>query len=428
MSATGQAGGAAPLQVAVLGAGQRAGEYLDTLSRLGAFFRLVGVCDADAERARRVAAERGTAAFARVEAMLAGTEPDILFVCIPPDGHRPAVELAAERGVHVLCETPIAPTLALADAMIAACRRHSVVLEVAENVWRWPRERLKRRIVAAGLIGAVTQVHLWYGSGSYHGIGAVRRLGLAEPVRARGLVHEAPVPVHVDRLGRTVRTGRSELGLVEFAGGALLVYQNPLWPHARSRWEVVGAAGAILGDELVLVDGERRRTYPIRERIDATTDPPRLVEVEVETEPPVVWENPWRDLPIGAGADEVARADVLLGLRDAIVGGTPPPYGPEQARADQEVLVAVRESALHDGAWVALPLAGPTEVERRIHAAYRQRYGHEPLAPHAAALGTLYPNPPPAAAALEPLFAEGGGGHGDARRPLAPFDAEKEGT
>ena len=100
--------GAASLRIAVLGAGKRAADYLATIARLGAFFRLVGICDPDADRARSAAAASGVAAFDRVEEMLARARPDVLFVCLPPDGHRPAVELAAERGVHVLCETPIA--------------------------------------------------------------------------------------------------------------------------------------------------------------------------------------------------------------------------------------------------------------------------------------------------------------------------------
>ena len=428
MTGTEKAVGDASLRIAVLGAGKRANEYLDTIVRLGAFFRLVGICDADIDRARRIAAERSTDAFERIEDMLVRARPDLLFVCIPPDGHRPAVELSAAHGIHVLCETPIAPTLALADAMIAACRQHNVLLEVAENVWRWPGERLKQQIIRAGLLGEVTQVHLRYSSGSYHGIGAVRQLIPSDPVLARGYVHEASVPVHVDRLGRTVRAGWYELGLVEFASDTLLVYQNSLLPHEGNRWDVIGTAGAIFGDEVNVFTGDERCAFRIQRRIDTSTDPPRLDRVEVEMDPPVVWENPWRHLPIGAGEDDVARADVLMGLHEAITHGGQLVYGATNARADQEVLFAIRESALRDGVRLTLPLSAPTEAERRVHDQYRRRYGHDPLAPAEVALDTLYPNPPPATVALEPLFAGVTGGGADARAEQSPMSLNREAT
>src|SRR2546421_258128 len=79
---------------------------------------------------------------------------------------------------------------------IGAARRPGVKLEVAENVGRWPNERLKRQIGESGLIGRVTQVHLWSSPGSYHGINAARTLIGSPPVRARGFARETPSPPH----------------------------------------------------------------------------------------------------------------------------------------------------------------------------------------------------------------------------------------
>ncbi len=49
------------------------------------------------------------------------TRPDGVIVCAENVEHRRLVELAAAAGAHVLCEKPIATTLADADAMMAAC-------------------------------------------------------------------------------------------------------------------------------------------------------------------------------------------------------------------------------------------------------------------------------------------------------------------
>ena len=388
------------LTVAVLGTGNRAADHLQTISRLHAVCRLVGVCDADRDRAAATAAQYGVPGFADLERLLVDARPDLLYVVIPPDGHRAAVEVAAHHGVHIVCETPIAPTLPLADAMIAAAERHRVKLEVAENVWRWPYERLKSAIVRAGLIGQVTQVHLWYRSGSYHGMSTVRKLIGTAPVRARGFARATPVPLHVDRLGRQVTTGPYELGLVEFGGGAVCVYQYPLHHYRGNVWDIIGSEGAIIGSELVLMRDGERQVYPFRQVIDETAAPPVLERVYVETQPPVIWENLLRHLPGGATADEVARADILVGMCQAIQADAAPPYGGRAARADQEVLIAVRESAGRDGAWVDLPLAGATAHEQQLHEAYARRYGHDPLGPVEAATHTFYPRISPAELAL----------------------------
>ena len=380
-----------PLNVAVLGAGNRAQDHLQTISRLDSLCRLVGVCDADGERAAQAGARFDAPAFTDLARMLAEARPELLYVIIHPDGHRAAVEVAAQHGVNVVSETPVAPTLPLVDLMIAAAQRHGVKLEVAENVWRWPNERLKRQIVESGLIGQVTQVHLWYYSGSYHGINAARTLIGSPPVRARGFARETPSPPHADRDGRWLTTDPYELGLVEFAGGAICVYQYPVHHQRRNYWEVIGSEGAIIGSDLVLVRDGERQVYPIRQRLDESSGAPVLEQVYVETDPPVVWKNPLRRLPTGAGADEIGRADILDGMRRAIQEGTDPPYGAANARADQEVLLAIRESARRDGAWIDLPLTEVTETERLLHEDYRRRYGHDPLGPAEVAACAFFP-------------------------------------
>ncbi|MBI2938847.1 MAG: Gfo/Idh/MocA family oxidoreductase [Chloroflexi bacterium] len=398
---------AALLRIAVLGTGNRAMDHLQTLSRLGALCQLVAVCDADAERVARVSAQYGAPAYTGLEHMLAEARPDLLYVIIHPDGHRAATEVAAQHGVNVVSETPIAPTLPMADAMIAAARRHRVKLEVSENVPRWPNERLKLKIVQSGLIGRVTQVHLWYMSGSYHGMSMVRKLipGVsgAPPVRARGFVRETPVPPHVDRAGRRLATGPYEHGLVEFADGAICVYQYPLYHHRGNYWDVIGSEGAIIGSDLVLVRNGERRVFPIRQRPGEqceSREVPVLEAVHVETDPPIAWENHLRDFPIGATADAIARADVVFGMHRAIREGTDPDYGAANARADQEILIAIRESALRDGAWISLPLTEVTETEQRIHDEYRRQHGQDPLGPAGEAIRAFYPFVSPAEVAL----------------------------
>lgn len=389
-----------PMRVAVLGVGNRAQDHLATLSRMEGVCHLVAVGDADNDRATSVGARYGVPGFGDLQRMLTEARPELLYVITPPDSHHAAVELAGRQGVHVVSETPIATTLPLADAMIAAAQRHGIKLEVAENVWRWPNERLKRRIIDAGLIGEVTQMHLWYYSGSYHGISIARTLIGSTPTRVRGYARETPIPPYQDRAGHFHTTGPYEHGLIEFANGAVCVYQYPLQPHYRNYWDVLGTTGAIIGNDLILTRAGERQVFPIRQEIDESAAVPSLTRVYVETDPPIVWENPYRDLPIGAGADDIGRADILAGMCRAIGADTTPAYGAANARLDQEVLIALRESARDDGAWVALPLAGVTAAERELHEEYARRYGHDPLGDIEAVIRMQHPRNTPAELAL----------------------------
>ncbi len=56
---------------------------------------------------------------------------DAVVVVTPPPDHVQAVKMAAERGMHVLCEKPLSANLEDADIMIEACKKNNVKLMVA---------------------------------------------------------------------------------------------------------------------------------------------------------------------------------------------------------------------------------------------------------------------------------------------------------
>jgi hypothetical protein len=113
--------------------------------------------------------------------------------------------------------------------------------------------------------------------------------------------------------------------------------------------------------------------------------------MKVATDPPIVWENPYHEYGLPGGDDEVARADQLFSIYHAVVDGRPVQYGAENARRDQEILIALRESARNGNHPVALPLRVVTSHEEELHAHYRERYGHDPLDLGETATRQLYP-------------------------------------
>lgn len=103
--------------------------YLHNL-RANPEIELLGFADDNPERGRHFAQQYGARLFDSYEALIA-ERPDGVVVCTENARHRPVVEMAAEAGVHVLCEKPLATTLDDARAMIEVCERHGVWLMTA---------------------------------------------------------------------------------------------------------------------------------------------------------------------------------------------------------------------------------------------------------------------------------------------------------
>ena len=364
------------LKIAVVGTGGRAGAHLSTIPKLEPIYQLVGVCDIDENRATEVAQRMSVSGYTDVETLIEVESPDLILITVPPDGHHVITEIAAPYGVHVITETPISSTLPCADRMIDAAARYGVKLEVAENVWRWPHERLKRKIVDAGLIGEITHAHLWYASGSYHGMNAIRTLVQSEAVRVVGHAKD-------------INGSSWEVGVVEFENGVSLVYELPT-RRRGNYWEIDGTEGAIVGNELLRYQGSGTETYPIQ-TVTTEVDGVTVVDhARVDTDPPIIWENPLKAFGLG-DSDDVARGAELHSIYRAIIEEVEPEYGAVNGRTDQEILIAIRESARNGGKPIDLPLTEITGHEEGLHREYHERYGVHPFDPIEKQKSILFP-------------------------------------
>jgi len=115
------------LRAAVVGVGYLGQFHAEKLAA-AAGVELVAVVDSDAARAKAIAAKHGCRALADARE-LAGAV-DLVSIAVPTERHHAAALPFLEAGVHVLVEKPIAATLAEADALIAAARKHRALLAV----------------------------------------------------------------------------------------------------------------------------------------------------------------------------------------------------------------------------------------------------------------------------------------------------------
>src|SRR5512134_994340 len=115
------------LRAAVIGVGYLGQFHAEKLAALKDV-ELVGVADADAARARHIAAKHGCAAHADARALLGGV--DLVSIAVPTERHHEVALAFLEAGVHVLLEKPVTRTLEEADALLAAARAHGALLAV----------------------------------------------------------------------------------------------------------------------------------------------------------------------------------------------------------------------------------------------------------------------------------------------------------
>src|SRR5438046_9035410 len=109
------------VRTALVGCG-KVGQIHALALRTLAESELVGVCDVDTARAAAFAARYEGRPYTDVATMLRDCGPGVLVVATPHPLHAEPAIRAAEAGVHVLVEKPMAASLADCDAMLAAAR------------------------------------------------------------------------------------------------------------------------------------------------------------------------------------------------------------------------------------------------------------------------------------------------------------------
>jgi predicted dehydrogenase len=110
-------------------------------------------------------AHYGARAYADGLEMIEKEKLDAVAICTNPKLHRPFVEAAARRGLHILMEKPMAGTVEDCDAMIAACQRAGVQLHMEFPMRQLaPMVELKR-VLDSGILGRPFMASCDYVSG-----------------------------------------------------------------------------------------------------------------------------------------------------------------------------------------------------------------------------------------------------------------------
>ncbi len=365
----------AAIGIGIIGAGDVVrGRHLPALADLeGA--RLRAVYDASPSAAQALAGQWPIEkVHPTLEALVEDPQVQVVLVATPNAFHREGAEAAARAGKHVLCEKPLAITLADSRAIIETCGRHGVKLQVGFHHRFQPQLAIAREVLASGVLGRAQSfqatcsepLELIPGADNYRFDAALSGgLTLMDFGTHRlDLMVSLVGPMAAVSAAMSNVSGRCELEdnavlLLEAAGGAL----GSLGVHRFSRAAMTGN----------ILHAERGLLCFSTDIVNPYQSVPLAIYLEEPFEKwpdvlrryhygPVWWERPDRGwISITPPKQDCYRAEWEAFLR-AIRDDTPPLVSGEDSLHILEIVLAAYES-FRTGRRVALPLPPDFTVE-----------------------------------------------------------------
>ena len=318
-------------------------------------------------------------------ALIARPDVDLVDICTPGDTHAEIAIAALEAGKHVLCEKPLANTVAEARAMAEAAERaraRGIRSMVGFTYRRVPAIALARQLVQEGRVGEIRHVRAQYlqdwlvdpespltwrlqkdraGSGALGDVGAhiIDLTHFVTGERITGVsavtetfVRERPLPGAVHGLTAEVGTGRGEVTVDDAAiflgrltGGALATFEATRFATGRKnaiRLEINGSRGSIA------FDFEDMNVLHVHDASVLARESGFTRVIVTDAAHPYV-ERWW---PAGHGLGyEHGFTHQAADLIGAIAARTDPEPSFADGLAVQEVLAAVEASAANNSSW-----------------------------------------------------------------------------
>jgi UDP-N-acetyl-2-amino-2-deoxyglucuronate dehydrogenase len=160
-----------PVRFAVVGCGRISGNHFAALKQHAPHAELVAVCDPHPGRLQAAAQATGAIGFASLDALLAGSDADVVVLATPSGLHPQQAIRVAQAGRHVLSEKPMATKWEEGVAMVRACRDADVKLFVVKQNRLNATLQLLKRAVDGKRFGRIAMVNVnvfWSRPQSYY--------------------------------------------------------------------------------------------------------------------------------------------------------------------------------------------------------------------------------------------------------------------
>ncbi|MGB3328879.1 MAG: Gfo/Idh/MocA family oxidoreductase [Thermomicrobiales bacterium] len=234
--------------------------HASALARIPHLIELVAICDIVPTMIDRFQAEWGSTwpelhTYLDVNAMIEQEHLDLLAVVTPDNRHATIVVAAAQAGIPaIMCEKPLATTLADADRMIGAIEANGTLMTV-EHTRRWdPYFHQVKALIEAGKLGQIRTI-----TGTLHGeramlfrngthiIDLMNYYAGAEPVSVFARL-EPGYEDFVAYRGDGGHDPASEPGAtayIEYANGIRGIYNGEKGTFGLTEWDILGTEGRI---------------------------------------------------------------------------------------------------------------------------------------------------------------------------------------
>ena len=305
--------------------------------------RLAAFVSGDAVKLAEMGAKYGVekrCGYGEYDALLRSGEVDAVYIALPNSLHCDYAVRAAQAGVHVLVEKPMAVTEEECHRMARAAREAGVKLMVA---YRLHFERANLEAIEVARSGRIGEPRLFTSSFTMHvvpgnirlqralGGGVLYDIGIYCINAARGLFRDEPLEVRAFTAGHAAEVEESVSAVLRFPGERLATFTCSFGAADVSEYRLIGASGdlavepafeyAMALQHRLTIDGERReRRFAKRDQFA-----PELLYFS---------DCVLNDQDPEPSADEgLADVRVIRALYQSAAGGRPVELGPYEKRS-----------------------------------------------------------------------------------------------
>lgn len=351
-----------PLRAAVIGMGVGDSHAKAYANNRGV--QLTALCDLSEVRLAEIADKYHIPVqgrFTDYKKLLDEIKPDLVSICLPNALHAEASIAALEAGAHVICEKPMASTVAQAQAMIETAKQVGKRLMIAYN-WRYrPDVQWIYRLVRTGKLGKIYHAHAswrretgipgsdWVGNRELAGGGALIDLGVHVLDMTMWMLDFPAVKtvsgdtrmmfghrgmktqVRRNRLSaeRIFDVDDGAVGFIRFANDTNIVLQATWAEHREPKDDIIRL-------ELQGTDGTINLNISNYGREDTLRFYTEIEGEPVTITPTIRWNVPY------------AHEALIIDLVDSLRNNTPPPTDGWQGLVATQILEAMYQSA-HSG-------------------------------------------------------------------------------
>jgi UDP-N-acetyl-2-amino-2-deoxyglucuronate dehydrogenase len=148
------------IKIAVVGCGRISAKHFESIQQNANYLELVAICDVNNKILNQCADKFNVASYTSMSKLLKSVDVDIVAICTPSGLHPDQAVLAAQHGVHVITEKPMATRWKDGLRMVKACDSADVNLFVVKQNRKNSTLKLLKQAITEKRFGKIYMVHL----------------------------------------------------------------------------------------------------------------------------------------------------------------------------------------------------------------------------------------------------------------------------